>query len=67
MNKETSKNLTAIFMLGIILLIAGEMSGFEPAWIFPLMMIVIFPGFIISLFTWWNASGDDGDTPFMGY
>jgi len=67
MDKYTSKNLTCLFTLGIILLVAGEISGVQPSWIFPLLMIIIFPGFILSLFTWWNASNEGGDTPFMGY
>ncbi len=67
MEKHTCKNLTALFTLGIILLIIGERSGIQPAWIFPLLMIIIFPGFVLSLFTWWNAANDEGDMPFMGY
>ncbi|HWQ66195.1 MAG TPA: hypothetical protein VN372_04910 [Methanospirillum sp.] len=67
MDKHTSKNLTALFTLGIILLIAGEISGIHPGWIFPLLMIIFFPGFVLSLFCWWNASSEEEDLPFMGY
>jgi len=56
-----------LFTLCVILLIAGEMSGLQPAWIFPLLFIIIFPGFILSLFSWWKASEEDEDLPFMGY
>jgi hypothetical protein len=67
MDKKAYKNLTALFTLGIILLIAGEHSRLQPAWIFPFLMIPILPGFILSLFSWWNAPDGNGDHPFMGY
>jgi len=67
MDRKTRKNLFALFSLAVILLITGEMSGIQPAWIFSLLMIPVFPGFILSLFSWWNASSEDGDLPFMGY
>ena len=59
--------MTALFTLGIILLVAGEISGLQPEWIFSLLTIIIFPGFVLSLFAWWSASEKDGDMPFMGY
>lgn len=67
MDKKTSKNLTALFTLGILLLIAGEMSGLQPGWIFSLLMILVFPGFVLSLFAWWSAPEEEPDLPFMGY
>jgi hypothetical protein len=67
MDKQTSKNLMALFTLSVVLLILGEMSGLQPAWIFPLLMIIILPGFVLSVFAYWKASGKDEDLPFMGY
>jgi hypothetical protein len=67
MDKNTSKSLLSLFTLAVIILIAGEVSGIEPSWIFPLLMIITFPGFILSIFCWWNASHEEGDHPFMGY
>ena len=67
MDRYNSKNLVALFSLALVLLIAGEMSGLQPSWIFSLLSIIIFPGFLLSLFCWWNASNEDGDHPFMGY
>jgi asparagine N-glycosylation enzyme membrane subunit Stt3 len=67
MKRKKSKDLFALFSLALILLIAGEVSGIGPSWFFSLLMIIIFPGFLLSLFHVWNASGEEGDQPFMGY
>ena len=67
MDRKSRKNLFAAFSLTIILLIIGEISGFEPSWCLHLLMIIVFPGFLLSLFFLWNASYEEGDNPFMGY
>ncbi|WP_130647165.1 hypothetical protein [Methanofollis fontis] len=50
----------------VVASVAGSL-GFIPLWASEVLIIVIFPIFLVLLGLWWNASKKEGDTPFIGF
>lgn len=54
---------------GLVCLGSGvaEFLGLLSSWVAALVIVVVFPFFIIALGLWWRASQKKGDYPFLGY
>jgi len=68
---EMKKNIIQGITVGTGLICLGswlaELGGILSSWIAALVLVLVFPFFIIALGLWWRASQREGDYPFLGY
>jgi hypothetical protein len=53
--------------LGMAIGLACEVYGLIPLWGYEVLLVALFPVFIICLFFWWMAGEHEPDIPFLGY
>lgn len=68
---EMKKNILEGIMVvtGLVCLGSGlaELAGLISQWVAALVLVLVFPFFIIALGLWCRASQKEGDYPFLGY
>lgn len=67
MKKESYLAVTIITTVILILASVAGSIGTKPGWLPVVVIVTMFPFFILGLFLWWNASNTEGDIPFTGY
>jgi hypothetical protein len=53
-----------------LLMVAGsalEFGGIIPLWVYEVLLVALFPIFVICLGLWWMAREHEPDIPFLGY
>jgi hypothetical protein len=59
-----------IALASAFLMVVGlflELAGLTPLWAYEILLVVLFPVFVICLGLWWMAREHDEDIPFIGY
>ncbi len=59
-----------IALASALLMVVGlliELAGLIPIWAYEVLLVVLFPAFVICLGLWWMAREHDEDIPFIGY
>jgi hypothetical protein len=68
---KTKKRLFGgIALITGLLIVAGfalELGGIIPLWGYEVLLVALFPIFVICLGLWWMAKEHEPDIPFLGY